>query len=367
MAAKRFARTTIKWLIAVGLYASGSNWLLRKHLARSGGRALVLTCHRVLSKSDFRNTASPAGTVLKEETFRRLCAFLASRYVPVSTDPGSAFTSAPRGLRVALTFDDGWLDTATMAFPIIQKSGIPATIFVCPELLDTYSPFWPEGVTRMIAACQRRGMDLREVFAVLEIEDARTIVTGGDLSPIIEAFKRLPKQERQRLIAHFAVTLDPTSIIEDPAEQTLTWDHLRRMRSNGVKIGSHTMTHSILTLADAGEQAKELRTSREAIEQALGMQCRMLAYPNGDFDDAVVAASALAGYDLAFTTVPMFWRKATNLLRIPRINISEARVVGPAGRFSRAVFEFNCLWKPFWRSLFKDESKSFVWDSDSSL
>lgn len=41
------------------------------------------------------------------------------------------------GQEVALTFDDGYLDNWTFVYPLLRKFGFNATLFVCPEFVDS--------------------------------------------------------------------------------------------------------------------------------------------------------------------------------------------------------------------------------------
>jgi peptidoglycan/xylan/chitin deacetylase (PgdA/CDA1 family) len=87
----------------------------------------------------------------------------------------------------------------------------------------------------------------------------------------------------------------------DPAAfATMDWDVLRAAASGGVEIGSHTVSHPHLPLLSDAELDRELRASKIELEDELGSPCRHLAYPYGEEDERVRAASRRAGYDAAF-------------------------------------------------------------------
>lgn len=85
-------------------------------------------------------------------------------------------------------------------------------------------------------------------------------------------------------------------------------DDAKALAEAGMDVGSHTMSHPDLrTLAD-DDLAAELGESKAAIEKITGRPCRTFAYPYGLYDDRVTAATAAAGYDLAFAWLPGPWR-----------------------------------------------------------
>ena len=149
-----------------------------------------------------------------------------------------AVTGRPRGKVVAVTFDDGFRSVAELAQPILERLGLPGTIFVPTTLIGGGPLAWP-GIDQWL---------------------------GG----------------------------------EHEAELAgLTWDELRALRGRGWEIGSHTRTHPRLTELDDGRLAEELGVSRDECSAALGEPCRSLAYPYGDVDGRVVAAARAAGYSCA--------------------------------------------------------------------
>ena len=86
----------------------------------------------------------------------------------------------------------------------------------------------------------------------------------------------------------------------------LTWPQIAELEKAGVDVEGHTMSHAHLMhkshpeLNDAQYDAflrTELDESKRVIESHTGQLVRFLAYPYGDYDDAVVAAAKRAGYE----------------------------------------------------------------------
>lgn len=113
---------------------------------------------------------------------------------------------------------------------------------------------------------------------------------------------------------------------------TMAWDALRELAGQGVEIGSHTVSHPHLTqLADA-ELRAELVESKQRLEDELGQQCRVLAYPYGDDDARVHAAARAAGYDAAFSLRGR--AGALDRFALPRVDVYRG---DGAGRFALKV------------------------------
>jgi peptidoglycan/xylan/chitin deacetylase (PgdA/CDA1 family) len=147
-----------------------------------------------------------------------------------------AATSAPTGRTLVVTFDDAYRSVLELALPIMRELDIPGVVFV---------------PTRFAGGGERAswaGVD--------------TYLDG----------------------------------VHAPELEVMSWEELAQLHALGWEIGSHTCSHPHLTQLDDRALREELARSREECESHLGVPCRSLAYPYGDTDPRVIAATAAAGY-----------------------------------------------------------------------
>lgn len=122
---------------------------------------------------------------------------------------------------------------------------------------------------------------------------------------------------------------------------------LRELQDEGWEIGSHTMTHPLLTSLDAQSLQEELVASRALLAERFG-GCETIAYPYGFADGRVGEAAAAAGYLAGCTLTPSLRRDEPRLR--PRVGVSghdsPFRAWGkmsPAGRWIRRTLPESML------------------------
>ncbi|MGI6388548.1 MAG: polysaccharide deacetylase family protein [Desulfomonilia bacterium] len=127
-------RLFIKNIIAGLLYYSCLLDMLS--IKRLSGRGFILMYHRIVrSREQYRNLIQP-GMFVTEETFEKHLAFLKKKFSIITLD--EMVRRIDRGQSVnrccSITFDDGWKDTYDVAFPILKKYQVPASVFPCLRL-----------------------------------------------------------------------------------------------------------------------------------------------------------------------------------------------------------------------------------------
>jgi peptidoglycan/xylan/chitin deacetylase (PgdA/CDA1 family) len=316
-------RLPLRCARAAILSATGGLWLAKRRLAARGA-VVVLAFHRVLDDADMPRTNSLPGMVTRGRTFAALCAYVARNYLTVSVEHG-LFGRTSWPMRLIFTFDDGWADTFTFAFPAASAEGIPLTVFICPGLMGKTGPFWPESVAAAI----------------------RVLVPAIHEKGIETSIEALKRAEQDRLRKARAIC---AGVQQGAVDSTMSWEQATAMSGAGAAIGSHTQSHQILTLASETEARFEAAESKDEIERKLKQPCTLFAYPNGSESKELRRAIAGAGYEFAFTTRRGAWTAESDPLAIPRINICEENVAGLRGEFSRAQFEFTVFWRA-WRAM----------------
>ncbi len=294
---------------------------------------LTLTLHRVLDDASYAATNSLSGIILRERTFEELVRFITKSYEPVDLTQATP-VGISRGLRVVVTFDDGWRDNYTVAFPIIQAAKLPVTIFVCPALLQQNHPFWPERAIGLLRTSAKK--------------DARP----DQFSDEIERLKLCTSGERARFFSEIDSANDGQrfDMARNTVDQTLSWTEILEMNQAGIQFGSHTNTHQILTTISPDVARLELQESKTALESVLGKPCEHFAYPNGNWSTVTRRVVQEAGFARALSTEHGPWIAESDPLAIPRMNVSEGNVVGLTGRFSPAMFRYTTTWRA-WRSM----------------
>jgi len=211
--------------------------------------------------------------------------------------------------RLALTFDDGLRSNVEVAYPILCKLGLSATFFVCPGLVDRGEWLWNHEARQRLLSLERP-----------ELEELATLLgapTG--VEAFIEWMKTLKIAARRRVeeqIRAATANFKPTAAQREEFELA-TWKEIERLDPAVVTIGSHTMTHPILTSLSPDETEAETRDSRAVLEKRLGRPVSLFCYPNGDLNDGVLA-SARRHYRSAVTVESGRLASGVDPHRLPR-------------------------------------------------
>jgi len=204
-------------------------------------------------------------------------------------------------LRVAITFDDGYLDNYTFAFPILKAHGLAASFFVPTEFVGTRQLPWWDRIAYAVRTTTRAVLKLAYPKPTTISVDRRNPFLA--IRGVLRAFKREENVVLSKFLEGVEEACGVALPTEAPDRQFLSWSEAAEMQRAGMAIGSHTHSHRILGHLSPDEQRKECEESRAILaEHDLKADC--LAYPVGNplsFSSTTQACVKDAGYRSAFS------------------------------------------------------------------
>jgi peptidoglycan/xylan/chitin deacetylase (PgdA/CDA1 family) len=279
-------------------------------------KALVLTYHRFSLKTE--NFAH------SQRLFTQQMEYLARHYrvAPLSQLAACIRGDAPMQQRLAaVTIDDGYLDAYEVAFTVLRRMGLPATLFVVTGFVDKRCWIWTDKMRYLLKQVREQELNLNIDGNTLNIHLNGKDSWVAGASRINNLLKKMPDEQKEEEIRRIACLLN-LELPDIPPEEfrPVNWDQAREMDRHGLAIESHTATHPMMTRIDAARVKQELTASRIRLEAELNRSARIFCYPNGACDDSVRKAVAEAGYACAVTTVPGFNERNTDSFALRRIN-----------------------------------------------
>jgi peptidoglycan/xylan/chitin deacetylase (PgdA/CDA1 family) len=286
----------VRFYISACFYYSGLIPLIRWWMQRGASSRLTILYYHQASKSNLR---SHWLYLRRHYRIRSLEEALEELALP--DKQGNA--GKDRRPLLALTFDDGYDDNYTHAFPLACELQIPFTIFLIPEYMECNNAFW--WATRLIRLAQVEQVTFEEQTYNLESQEERKALAqalGAGFSSCTSPIA----QEKFIALLYRALAIPPSIVIKEKPAPLLTWAKVQKMQESGyVSFGAHTLHHPDLALlVDPVEVQHEVGACRLTLEQQLGHPIHSFAYPFGRPGEHGLRAVKQAGYDWAVTTLP---------------------------------------------------------------
>lgn len=317
---------------------------------------VILMLHGVMDDRDGQ-AWTPLRSRLSRERLRRQLRALSGHYRFVSLSEAVSMLSGQAPLKpktIVLTFDDGYRNQMTHALPILRECRAPMTIFVPTGKVGERRLFAfdrldyaLQGIQAVevsaVAGASRHAIPLRprsacqaafsELRARLKSELGADLESCGEMRSLIECWESLADRSLE--------------LAKDSDEWAglVSWEDIERLAADeDVEIGSHTVDHVQLALADPMTIWDELRRSKKAIEERTGRSCGALSYPCGNYDASVVAIARQAGYTCGVTADDGFNRPGDDVMTLRRIAVPvEASVTELLARVSGLSEELSRL------------------------
>lgn len=308
----------------------GSAYLHSLGRARLSDAGVVLMLHRVLADSSTAAKPHRAALCVGQKQFEQLLRWLRRHFDCV---PLQQLLELPGGdrPRVALTFDDGWRDNADIAYPLLERYEVPASIFLSTDFIGSHQGFWWESIGETLWQ-PGQGAALQPLLA--QLQELQLTPPPSLLQPgTSDARSRALASYLQRLKGLAPETLQTLadSCPDTGAPQSLDWAQVKRLERSGlVRFGPHGASHGILTRLDTAALRADLLRSHATLREHCQAPLAVYCYPNGDHSPEVRAAVAELGYRYALGTRPgLIEAEGNPALALPRIDVSHASAAHP--------------------------------------
>ena len=188
-----------------------------------------------------------------------------------------------------ITLDDGHKNNHSL-LPLFKKYDIPATIFLCSDIIDTNRHFW--------------------------FKEARS--REASLPLTTEQLKKISNHEKLQILKEIEFDLKK----EYQESHALSKEQIRKMQPY-VDFQSHTQFHPCLPQCNDNEAHNEIFNSKCFLEKEYGLTINAIAYPNGDYSNRDIKLCNAARYEFGLTTEPGFNTCNTDPFKLKRIGVNE--------------------------------------------
>jgi peptidoglycan/xylan/chitin deacetylase (PgdA/CDA1 family) len=302
-------------------YLSGYSRLMQR---RTGGAGVILRFERVRPRRTARFQPLQACEITPGFLDRAIGALKRWKFDIVSMDEvcRRAVTLALPRRFVCLTFDGGYKDMITSAYPVLAKHAVPFTIYVPTAFPDRLGEAWWLALEEVIARVDR-------ISLVMDGREQRFDV--GDTSEKYQLYdflagwmRALPPRDLSiainDLCKRYSVNLAALS-----REAMMDWDDLTKLEADPlVTMASATVNYPVLSNLRDVDALREMTMGRAVAEAAFQRDVRHFAYPFGDraaFGRQHVGIAEEAGFASAVSAISGVVRTEgrTSLHALPRI------------------------------------------------
>lgn len=311
-------------LASIGLefaYFSGAARLLE---GRTGGAGVILKFEHVRPRRDDRFQPLKSYEITPPFLENVIVALRKWGFDIVSIDEAveRSQRAASEHRFVCLTFDGGYRDFMTFAYPVLSRHRVPFTLYVPTGFVDGIGKAWWLGLEQVIARHDRIGLVIDRTERYF---NAASLSEKHELYEFLQSWLlTLPSADLivaiNDLCGRYGVDLDALS-----RDIAMTWQDLAKFgRDPQATIGSATVNYPNLARTKGTVALREMTMGRTVLETALDSPCRHFAYPfgaQGSLGPRDLLLVREAGFASAVTAQPGVVRPngQSDLMALPRI------------------------------------------------
>lgn len=278
-------------LAKLGLFHIGY-YRLRLSFASSRQKRLLILMYHDLAPGTLTNNRGEGSGLITADIFEIHLKAILKDFRPITVEEAMLELDNHGEFRensVAITFDDGYSSVYNVAWPILRKYGVSATVFITTDWIDGKIRFWWDELKTVVDQGNFVGFDSKEFCSMFQIDPGIFNVNNswnkGQKESLLNALSyslmKKPTAIQKDAVDYLkAKTLVDTSQTAD-SNAPLSWEMIREMAAENMEFGAHTISHLNLSHASDEEAYREMSESKTIIEKAINKEVCGFAYPYG--------------------------------------------------------------------------------------
>jgi peptidoglycan/xylan/chitin deacetylase (PgdA/CDA1 family) len=272
-----------------------------------GGEVKILMYHGITAGAKFEGVTNYYGFNLPVSDFELQLAYLKRHCNVISLADIRAGRLSKRKTNVVLTFDDGYENNYSIAFPLLKRYGMPAVYAVATAFVCDREPLWNDVIEYSVNHSTKEHLHLnwQGVDREFHIDDLKGRVALYNW--LLRECVTGEQHQRAGLTGAAAKALgiaeNPQDCFQNPDYRPLKAEQIAEMTKSGlIEFASHSVHHYALSKLDPEACRLELRKSKNQIEELTGVPCTTLCVPGGAYNSEVLQEAFAAGYELVLTS-----------------------------------------------------------------
>ncbi len=329
----------VKNIIKIMLTASGY-YSLRYSIKTSRNKKLLILMYHDIIKEGTPRHKSALAIKSTDKTFEaNLKALKNFRVMPL--EDATKEMKCEEGLRedsIAITFDDGYRSMYELAYPLLKKYNLPATVFITNDWINGKMILWWETLEDMIVQTNFSNISWNRLRQILYLtKDNKERLFNNSFESKSDFFQwicplimRSSNNDQKRIIKELKKMLltDPNNTTTSP--RPLDWNQIIEMSQNKINFGAHTCSHLNLSFSDLEEAKEEIVSSKREIEAKTNILVSGFAYPYGCDYEGYKKIKALLekhNFDYAVVAIPGNNNVYSDFYRLFRISAPSNKAV----------------------------------------
>ncbi len=313
-----------KKILAFILYYSGLIWLKLLYMRIFGARNLRILCYHRVMDIDYRHFELDDEVVdAAVADFDRQMRFVARHFNVIGFKELEEYKR--RGIfpknSLIVTFDDGYKDFYTNAYPVLKRYKMPATIFLTTGHIGTNRLFWWDKLAFFIKNTPKKEISITHNGSTYKYDLSTYARRQQSLKILNRLMKKIRNEEKEAILRFIERS---AGIKIDPAATKgliLSWEDIEMMFNDSIEFGAHSLTHPILPNLSPAKVEREIFLSKKKIEQQIEKPVIVFAYPSGAYNESCKELLKKAGFIFGCTYTKGINDLKTDSYELKRIGI----------------------------------------------